>query len=73
MPTAGAPAAVPRPQEWSRAWALREIKRRVFSLGELGFVITVTQPRRLLRFLRDLIAAVKPPPPLRLLPAGGTP
>lgn len=73
MPTAGAPAEVPRPQEWSRAWALREIKRRFFALGELGFVLTATQPRRLLRFLRELIAAVRPPPPLRMLPAGGSP
>ena len=51
----------PRPEEWSRDWALKELKRRVLGLGEMGFVLTVTQPRRLLRFVRELGNAIRPP------------
>ena len=53
---------VPRPAEWSRSWALKEAKRRVLALGEAGFLWTLTQPRRLLAFLKDLVAAIRPPP-----------
>lgn len=52
----------PRPAEWSRSWALKEAKRRVLALGEAGFLWTLTQPRRLLAFLKDLVAAIRPPP-----------
>ena len=52
----------PRPAEWSRSWALKEAKRRVLALGEAGFLWTVTQPRRLLSFVTDLVAAIRPPP-----------
>ena len=61
LSTPNLPAAPPRPKEWSRGWALSEIKRRILSLGEMGFLLTATQPRRLLRFLQELIAAVSPP------------
>ena len=58
----------PRPEEWSRDWALKELKRRVLGLGEMGFVLTVTQPRRLLTSVRELGNAIRPPehrPPRR--------
>jgi hypothetical protein len=58
----------PRPKEWSRAWAIQELKRRVLDLGEMGFLTTVTQPRRLLLFVRELGEAIRPPD-LRPLPA----
>ena len=57
-----------RPKEWSRAWALHELKRRILDLGEMGFLTTVTQPRRLLPFLRELGEAIRPPD-VRPLPA----
>ena len=56
------PQEPPPPSEWSRSWALKEAKRRVLALGEMGFLWTVTQPRRLLAFLKDLVAAIRPPP-----------
>lgn len=59
---ATATPAPPRPAEWSRSWAFKEAKRRVVALGEAGFLWTVTQPRRLLAFLKDLVAAIRPPP-----------
>lgn len=52
----------PRPREWSREWALQELKRRVLGMGEMGFLMTLTQPARLLPFLRELTEAIRPPP-----------
>ena len=52
----------PRPREWSREWAIHELKRRVLDMGEMGFLMTLTQPARLLPFLRELTEAIRPPP-----------
>ena len=66
--SASLPPEPPRPAEWSRSWAIEEAKRRVLALGEVGFVWTVTQPRRLLAFLKELLGAVRPPDALPALP-----